>query len=484
MSAATRALPPRPPVPRLLQPVLFWRFKIPFFAWCRRRCGDRFTIWAPPFGDLVCLADPADIKQVYTADPDLVSVSTAYGELFKPVMGERSLFLLDGREHLERRKLLLPAFHGEALQRSRDLIGEIAAAEVASWPVGRRVRLAGAMERIALDVVFRAVFGVDDPARLEELRRRLSPVITPGLITQAAWVLPVLKRFGPAKRYLDTVAAADELLHGEIRRRRADPELATRLDVLSMLIRGGMTDAELRDELVTLLIAGHETTAMGLAWTFERLLRHPAALERLRAELHEQPGGGPYLDAVVKEALRVRPVIMDGARRLTADADIAGHRLPKGTAVATAIAAVQHHEGHWDDPLAFRPERFLDGAPAPYTWIPFGGGTRRCVGAALATVEMKVVIETVLTSVELTAPRPRGERGKLKHITLVPARGAQAVVTRRLRTTVAGWPPPSSSARSATASSPSPMPSAASSRASPASSGRPSSSASSPSSPT
>lgn len=436
MRGADPSLPPAPPLPRLLQAALFWRLKIPFFSWCRRRLGDRFTIWAPPFGPLVCLADPRDIKQVFTGDPGVLHVGEAYGELFKPVMGEHSTFALDGDEHLARRKLLLPAFHGEALARARAAIEDVALREVDSWGVGRRIRLAGAMERIALEVVFRVVFGVADPARIDALRARLEPVITPGLLAQLGWVMPPLRRLGPIRRYLDAVAAADDVLLDEIAARRAAPDVARRADVLSLLIAArhddgrALSDRELRDELVTLLIAGHETAAMGLAWAFERLLRHPAVLARLLSEL--RGGGEEYLDAVVKETLRVRPVIMDAARRLTADAEIAGHRLPAGTAVATAIAGVQLSDSQYERPAEFRPERFLAKPPPSYAWIPFGGGTRRCVGAPLAMVEMKTVLRTVLARVELAAPRARSERARVKHITLVPARGAEALVVRRL----------------------------------------------------
>ena len=257
--------------------------------------------------------------------------------------------------------------------------------------------------------------------------------LTPDIMLIAIW--PRLDRFGRWRRWRELQARVDALLYDEIARRRRDPRLEERVDVLSLLVRargedgGGMSDTELRDQLITLLVAGHETTATALARAVERLVRHPAALARLRAEL--ETGDDAYLDAVVKETLRARPIIDAVSRRLTRDADVAGYRLPAGTYVMPGISLVQADPELWGNPDEFRPERFLDDAAAPYTWIPFGGGRRRCLGAAFATFEMKTILATVLPRVELRPARPGSEPVRVKHITQVPARGAEVVLSER-----------------------------------------------------
>jgi cytochrome P450 len=247
----------------------------------------------------------------------------------------------------------------------------------------------------------------------------LNPVI------QALWMYPWLGRFGPWKRYLRNLEATDAVLYEEIAARRKDPSGD---DILSLLVANtDLSDAQLRDEVMTLLIAGHETTATALSWAFERLTRHPEALAKAAS------GDDDYLDAVVKETLRVRPVVVDVVRSLTREAEVAGYKLPKGTIVLPAVALVQRAQEHYGpDVLEFRPERFLDGSPAPYTWIPFGGGVRRCVGAAFATLEMKVVLRTVLERVELAAARQADERQHMSGVFVMPARGGLVVVKKRL----------------------------------------------------
>jgi cytochrome P450 len=306
-------------------------------------------------------------------------------------------------------------------------MAEIAAKEVDSWPIGDRIPTRPAMQRIGLETILRAVIGVSDEqrhARLRDLLPRTSG-LTP--LIQAMWMWPWLGRFGPWKRYKRTLAETDAVLYEEIAERRRDPELAERTDILSLLIASGdHTDRELRDELMTLLVAGHETTATGLAWAFERLTRHPQALERVAT------GDDAYLDAVVKETLRVRPVIGDVVRSVQGETEVAGFRLPKGTFVLPAVALVQRSRRHYgDDAVAFRPERFLDGSPPPYTWIPFGGGVRRCIGAAFATLEMKVVLRTVLERVELVPARQADESTRMSGVMLLPARGGEVVVRAR-----------------------------------------------------
>jgi cytochrome P450 len=334
------------------------------------------------------------------------------------------------------RKQMLPAFHGKSVTRYRDVIAEITARDVERWPIGRPFALRPRMQAITLEVILRAVFGIEEDERLEHLRPRLMTMLDLNPIFAAFPFLRLgLGGRGPWGRFVRARAEADEIIYDEIARRRADADVADRGDVLSLLLQardedgGGLTDAELRDELVTLLLAGHETTATALAWAFERLLRHPEALARLRAEL--DAGEETYLDAVVKETLRARPVVMDVARQLAASATVGGYELPAGVMVVPMITLVQSSEHVHDQAEAFRPERFLDGQPAPYTWIPFGGGVRRCLGASFATFEMKTVLSTVLPAVELRASRPQPERQRLRNVTFVPEHGGEVVLERR-----------------------------------------------------
>jgi cytochrome P450 len=414
--------PPEPRLPKFVQFFLLWWRTIPFLEWCRRRLGNCFAVYTPPFGRLVYVADPQEIKRVFTGDPELFHAGEANAFLLEQVLGKHSLLMLDEDEHLNERKLLLPHFHGESVRRYQETMAEIAAAEVDSWRVDSHIAMRPAMQRIGLETIIRAVIGPSDPTRLRVLLGRitaLNPVI------QALWMYPWLGRFGPWKRYLRNLEATDAVLYEEIAARRKDPSGD---DILSLLVANtDLSDAQLRDEVMTLLIAGHETTATALSWAFERLTRHPEALAKAAS------GDDDYLDAVVKETLRVRPVVVDVVRSLTREAEVAGYKLPKGTIVLPAVALVQRAQEHYGpDVLEFRPERFLDGSPAPYTWIPFGGGVRRCVGAAFATLEMKVVLRTVLERVELGAPRQADERQHMSGVFVMPARGGLVVVKKRL----------------------------------------------------
>ena len=431
--AASHQLPPGPRFPGLLQTFLIWRRWLWFLHWCRRRYGGTFKVKAMPMGDIVYVSDPEHIKQVFTGDRSLLHAGEA-NSFLGPVMGDRSLLLLDEDEHLSQRKLMLPSFHGEAVRRYGEMVRSLTEEEVARWPLGRAFPLLPAMQAITLEVILRAVFGVEERRRLADLRRLLPQVVMPDPVLQLMWMRPELGRVGRWRKFLRLKEEMDGILFDEIAQRRRDPGLEERTDVLSLLIRARaddgrtLTDVELRDQLVTLLLAGHETTATGLAWAFERLLRHPRALERLRTET--AAGDEAYADAVVKETLRVRPVIADVVRKLTADADIAGYRLPAGTIVAPAIGLVHFDRDYYEEPGQFRPERFLEGNPDSYTWISFGGGPRRCLGAAFASLEMRVVLTTVLERVELRAARPEPEEIRVSHITLVPEHGSEVVVER------------------------------------------------------
>ena len=428
--------PPGSRLPGVVQAIRYARDPVGLLERYQRRYGDVFILPFPAFGRLVYVADPDLIKQVFTGGPGTFHAGAANARALEPVLGRFSLLTLDGDDHLRQRKLLLPPFHGEAVRRYRDLIAEIAAREVERWPVGRPFELRPRMQAITLEVILRAVFGVRGEERLGRFRALL-PRLTDATGVQM-WI-PFLRRnlgpWSPWGRFLRMRAKVDELVFDEIRRRRAEPDAAERDDVLSLLLGARhedgspMSDRELRDELITLLTAGHETSATALAWAFERLLRNPGAMRELQAEV--ESGGDDYAEAVVKETLRVRPIITDVARLVTSDVELGRWVVRAGTIVVPAIALVQLMPQVYPDPYEFRPERFLDGQPAPYTWIPFGGGVRRCLGAAFAQLEIRTVLQTVVERAELRAPDPAPERTRLRNVTLIPQRGARVVMDRR-----------------------------------------------------
>jgi cytochrome P450 len=399
-----------------------------------RRYGDLFTVRLLAFGTGVYVCDPQAIRELFTGDQSDLHAGEANAPL-AAVLGEKSVLVLDGREHLRHRRLLLPPFQGSAVQSFREIIREVAASEVARWRVGERFAMRERMRALTFEVIARAVFGVSERARIERLRSALLAVIE----MNAVLFLPqALRRdwgrWSPWGRAQRLLRAADALLFEEIDRRRSEPGLEERSDVLSLLLRARdedgqpMSDTELRDELMTMLLAGHETTATGLAFAFDLLPRHPRVLARLRDEL--EGGDERYLDAVASESLRLRPVIDACERTLTVPRTIAGFELPAGIRVYPAIAVVHQREDLYPCPREFRPERFLDGRAESYTWLPFGGGIRRCIGAALAQAEMAEVIRTVITHAELEPARPKAEDVVMRGITLVPRHGTEVVVAR------------------------------------------------------
>jgi cytochrome P450 family 135 len=418
------ALPPGPTEPRLAQMMQWISRPMAFATRQRDRYGDAFTanIDGHPW---VMLGDPEDVRTVFTAGPQRTNAGEA-NAILRPTLGSHSLLLLDGEEHMRQRKLMLPAFHGERIERYREIMRDATERAVASWRPGEPFALRPHTQAITFEVIVRAVFGVDDAgamARLREpLRRMLDWAGNPAPLLLVAVVgpdNPVVRRV-IARRYLEPV---DRELYALIAARREAPDLAEREDVLSTLLLARdedgepMTDVELRDELLTLLVAGHETTATSLAWAVERLVRHPGALDRVAADPE-------YADAVVKETLRLRPVVAIVLRRLLEPLQLAGRELPAGTTVAPCILLVHRREDLYPEPDAFRPERFLREPPGTYSWIPFGGGVRRCLGAAFAQVEMQVVLETIARSARLEAVG--GNEGvRRRGVTLVPERGGQ-----------------------------------------------------------
>lgn len=404
-----------------------------FVAACRRRYGTVFTLRVATIGTLVYLADPADIKTVFAGDPRVFHAGEA-NSILGGLLGGSSLLVIDEDVHRDRRRLMMPPFHRDAVARQAGLMGEIAAAKIAEWPVGKTFSVGPRMSEITLEVILRTVIGATDPARLAALREVMPRLLTVGMWATLALAKPDLQRFRPWRGLRRRIAEADRLLYAEIAERRADPGLAERTDVLAMLVRaddGGhtMTDRELRDQLMTLLVAGHDTTATALSWALERLTRHPAVLARAvaaaEAGVAGDPSGDEYLDALAKETLRVRPVVFDVGRVLTEPADVAGYRLPAGVMVAPGMGLVHTDSAIYPDPQRFNPDRMLGAALSPTTWFPFGGGNRRCLGAGFAMVEMRVVLREILRRVELDTTTAADERQRLKFVVLVPQRGAR-----------------------------------------------------------
>jgi len=429
--------PPGPRLPTAVQAFRLWRDPIRFLLGLRRRYGDVFSVNFPSFPRLVYVADPALAKQVFSGDPHRFHAGEANATVLEPALGPHSVLILDEEEHMRQRKLLLPPFHGESIRAYGGQIREIADREIDRWPVGREFALRPRTQRITLDVILRTVFGVRGAERfalaqrlVDEFARRSHTVL----------LFPALRRrFGrlsPAARFERARDALDGLIYEEIAERQAQGPDAGRNDVLSLLLEAThedgtpMSNQELRDELVTVIGAGHETTATALAWAVERLVRTPRVLEHLRATL--AAGEEDYLDAVIKETLRARPVITDVARKLTAPAEIGGYTLPAGTLVLPAIIAIHHREDLYPQPFEFRPERFLEGQGDGYAWIPFGGGVRRCLGASFAQYEMRIVLRAIVERTRLRGAEPRPEALRPRNITLAPARGTRVVLEQRV----------------------------------------------------
>jgi cytochrome P450 len=415
-------LPPGPRMPRALQAVGWTQRPLPWLEKCQRRYGDTFTLRIRHYGDWVLLADPDDVKRVFTAG-SAVGVATA-NPLLGPLLGPRSVMLLEEPEHMTRRKLMLPSFHGKAVQADAEMMGEVARREISRWPVGEPFVLWPRMQDVTLDVVMRAVFGPDSQGpRLQPLRERLRELTT--------WMneprnLAMLAAFGPgwvtrSQGYRESMGAVEAAVMEEVRRRKADPE-GGEMGVVSMLAQAEyedgspLSDQDLRDELVTLLSDG--PTSSTLAWTFERLLRHPDKLEKLREDI--VAGDGSYLDAAVKETLRLRPPVPVVVRTLLEPLRLGGYDLPAGTTVAPCIHLIHRDERHYPEAHRFLPERFVGKQPGTYTWIPFGGGTRRCLAASYAEMEMKRVLRIVLETTELRAVENSGERARKSAISFSP----------------------------------------------------------------
>jgi cytochrome P450 family 135 len=431
------ALPPEPKTRPLVQ-TLRWAFRpIQFMEDCRRRYGDSFSVRFVGFErPMVMISDPEAIKALYREPSH--GLPPGRNIVLEPILGSKSLLIQEGVEHLARRRLMLPPFHGERMRSYEEAMTEVVTAEIDSWPLHSEFPIHARMQAVTLEVILRVVFGVSSGPRLERLRQMLSTVLEE-TTTPGRQVLGLaLQRFGgngPFARFEGQLKEVDDLLFAEIADHRERPDLAEREDILSMLMLAEfedgtrMEDRELRDQLMTLLLAGHETTATALAWTFDLLLRHPAALERLHDSL--RAGEDDYLRATISESLRLRPVIPLAGRRLSKELTADGLTLPEGTDVTPAIWLTHTRADIYPEPYAFRPERFLEDGPDTYGWIPFGGGVRRCIGATFAEFEMRIVLREVLTRCELRKANPMAERTGRRNITLSPRDGTPVIVTAR-----------------------------------------------------
>jgi cytochrome P450 len=436
------SLPPGPPYPSLIQGIGLWSRPLAFLERCRARYGKRFTVRFPLTPPFVAITEPDQVKEIYTAPPEVLHPGEG-ARVLEPVVGRNSVILLDEGAHMEQRKLMLPAFHGERMERLADLVAEVTENEVETWPRDRQISLHPRIQSLTLEIILQAVFGLDPGPRLDAVRERLSLLLAYG--DNPLTLLPMppervqgfFNRFGPLAGFLTVREEVDALLFELI-----DEHPEGRDDVLSMLLEARhedgspMSEQELRDELMTLLVAGHETTASTLAWAFERIAREPRVLAKLREEV-DAGDGDAYVTATIQETLRRRPVLPNTAPRLVMEpVEIGGWLYPRGVALVGNAYLLHHDADIYPEPYAFRPERFLDSPPGTYTWIPFGGGRRRCLGMSFAMLEMKIVLPAVVRAYELRPDAVAHEPPRRRNITVTPGRGARVSLADRARVPV------------------------------------------------
>lgn len=441
-------LPPGPKLPPVLQAVAWARRPLAYLERCQKQFGDTFTIRVRHAGTWVILADPEDVKSVFTTDHMALGVGLA-NSVLGPLLGPRSVMLLEEPEHVRRRRLMLPPFHGERMKGYAGTMAEITRRELAQWPLGEPFELWPRMQEITLEAIVRVVFGPLDTPELEALRRDLRRLTNwmndPRRLNLLAAAGPA--RFAGNRDYRQMMEPVERAVLAQVRRRQRDPDCTDGSDIAAMLGQARyedgapMSEQDLRDELVTLLTDG--PTSSLLSWAFERLLRHPRVYARLQAEIdtvrsredgEAQAGSGaeaPYLDAVVKETMRLCPAAPIVVRRLLEPMVLGGYELAAGSTVAPCVHLMHRNPTIYPEPLKFRPERFLERPAGTYTWIPFGGGVRRCLAAPYAQLLMKQVIRTVLAELSLQAVEPRSERARKSAIAFVPHRHALAIARRR-----------------------------------------------------
>jgi cytochrome P450 family 110 len=439
-------LPPGPMTPPVWQSLRFLTRPLDFFQEQVDTHGETFAIRLAGLPTLVMLTAPADLKALFTAPIDVMHAGEANVMAFGPVVGQRTHFVLDGESHLERRRLMLPPFHGDRMHEYGEVMAEVTSRALDSWPRDRPFAAHPELQRIALQVILRTVFGLDEATpRDEQVIRQLVRLANEAVASPLLLTRPLqwdLGSWSPWGRVLRVVRDADRLLLAEIRRRREAADAVERSDILSMLLLArneqgeGLTDAEVRDELATMILAGHETTGTALSWALECLLRRPEVVRRVREEITQVAGKGEvprgreqlakleYLDATIKEVLRFRPIMAFGGTRIVqVPWRLREWEIPPGTAVANALSMVHRRSDLYPEPHDFRPERFLGKRPDPYEWTPFGGGVRRCLGMAFALYEMKIVLARLLATTELELAEPGPTRTVTRGFFVAPAKG-------------------------------------------------------------
>jgi hypothetical protein len=423
-------LPPGPRSPIAVQSLRTWAGRNAYWPKMQKRYGDTFTLRVAPIGRMVIICDPEDVRVLSQGAPEVFPIAEN-NLLFDPLIGAGSVSTLDGVPHRAERRRMSPAFHGRRIAGIVSTIEQLTEEEVDSWPVGSTFPLVEAMRRLTLKVIIRTVIGVDDPDRVAALSDVLTRIVGVRTLDLFMWIWPRLTNVGPWRKVVADMQLADDMLFEEIARGRRDPDREQRPDVLSMLLDGDPDDERVRVELLTLLLSGHETTAVGAAWMFERLLRHPRVLARALQSLDDEDD--KYRQAVVKETLRVRSPIYNFARRLAAPVELGGYRLPAGTFVWPSIGATHTDRDTWgEDADEFRPERWLEPGSQARLFVPFGGGAHRCLGSLFAETELEIILRTVLSRVEVRADRQAGEQAVMQHIVQAPKRGGRLRVVRRL----------------------------------------------------
>jgi cytochrome P450 len=433
-------LPPRTSLPRPLQRLRFTMRQIEFVFRARRELGEVYRIKPDSDREVVAVTShPDHVKSLFTAKAELAPSLTGESPL-RPIVGATSVLTAVGERHMRQRKLLLPPFHGEAVQRYVEMIEDVARREIDSWPAGEPFALAPRMQAVTLDVIMSGIFGIEGhPApgsREQRLRRAIRVVLELSTRPEARFAeLLYQDREEPAGPLRAILAYLDRHIYAIIAARR-EAERGT--DVLSILLDATtetgekLTDEELRNELLTLVLAGHETTANSLAWIFERLLRTPRAYDRLRGQVRSRDGGAEYVEATIHEGMRSRPVIPIIGRNVTVRWRLGDYEVPAGSSVLMSILLLHHRDDVYPEPFQFRPERFLGRKPGTYTWIPFGGGIRRCLGGALAMAEQRVVLSAIARRTDMVAPDPRPEHARHRNVTMIPAHGGRVAITAKL----------------------------------------------------
>jgi cytochrome P450 len=433
--SSSAVLPDGPSAPPVVQTAELTARPVDFVERCRDRFGGTFSVRLSRIGPMVFFSDPESIKQVFASDREN-TITQGRNVVLEPILGTKSLLVQEGAEHLARRRLMLPPFHGERMRAYEQSIERATVEEISNWPTGETILSHPAMQRITLEVIMSAVFGVSDE-RHDPLRAGLNRVLSSTRSPFAfGLTFPLLRKLPPYSGMLKSLRETDRLIAAEISDRRADPTTEEREDILSMLVSArdedgqGLDDTELRDQLMTLLLAGHETTATALAWCFDQLLRNPDAYERLRAEI-DSDGGGDWMEAVIAETLRARPVVPMIGRELRKPMTLDGWDLESGTSVMLSIYLAHTRPEVFPDPYVFDPSRFDGVKPDTYSWIPFGGGTRRCIGAAFAQFEMRIVLRTILSTLDLAPGSDSPDQMIRRNVTLSPKNGSPVIVTER-----------------------------------------------------